>query len=89
MKNILLIALLASATVVEASAQTPTQAGDQTPTQTGKTKKKGKYTAEMYKGTVAKQRRIVTEAAGAQKDKEDDDATSTSTSKSTKDTKKN
>lgn len=75
MKNLLFAALLVGASAVEAAAQAPVLANDPaSTTQTGKPKKR-KYNPELYKGTVAKQRRIVTDANGAQNDKDEDAST--------------
>ncbi|QKG55375.1 hypothetical protein GKZ68_01220 [Hymenobacter sp. BRD128] len=98
MKNILFIALFASATAAKA-APAPTIAAPATVKQTvpaagqapsakemKKIRKQRKQNGpEVYKGTVAEQRRIVTDAPGAEKDKDNDgDETSKKERKSKK-----
>lgn len=79
MKNILFVALLAGATAVEAAPATVNQtspAAGQAPSakEMKRIRKQRKQNGpEVYKGTVAEQRRIVTDAPGAEKD---DDNTS-------------
>ena len=93
MKNILFAALLGgvSALVIApatASAQTMPPAG-QAPSakEMKKIRKARKQNGpEVYKGTVAEQRRIVTDAPGAEKDDENGD---TDTSRKTRKSKKN
>ncbi|WP_460585026.1 hypothetical protein [Hymenobacter arcticus] len=79
MKNILFIALLAGASAAQAapvSVATPVVISQTTPTQEPmsksemrKMKKARKQNGpEVYKGSVAEQRRIVTDAAGAEKE---------------------
>lgn len=84
MKNILFVALLASASAAQAapvSVVAPVTISQTTPTQEPMSKSEMKKMKkarqqngpEVYKGTVAEQRRIVTDAAGAEK--EDGDGT--------------
>jgi hypothetical protein len=79
MKNLLFVALLASATAVEAAPATVSQtapAAGQAPSakEMKKIRKQRKQNGpEVYKGTVAEQRRIVTDAPGAEKDDTDGD----------------
>lgn len=79
MKNILFIALLASASAAQAApapVTAPVVISQTTPSQGPMSKsemKKARKTRqqngpEVYKGTVAEQRRIVTDAAGAEKE---------------------
>jgi hypothetical protein len=79
MKNILLLALLAVATI-EANATT----AGQTPTEkmTKKERKAARQakSPQVYKGTVAEQRRLVTDAPGAES--EDGEGTTTKGKKS-------
>ncbi len=82
MKNILFVALLASASAVQASpvsVATPVAARQTTPTQEPMSKSEAKKMKkvrkqngpEVYKGSVAEQSRIVTDAAGAEKENGD------------------
>ena len=79
MKTLLFAALLASATVAEAAPATVNQtspAAGQAPSakEMRKIRKARKQNGpEVYKGTVAEQRRIVTDAPGAEKDDTDGD----------------
>lgn len=79
MKNILFVALLAGASAAQAapvSVAAPVAVSQTTPTQEPmsksemkKMKKARKQNGpEVYKGSVAEQRRIVTDAAGAEKE---------------------
>lgn len=83
MKSILLLALFASALAFEA---TPALA-QATQEPMSKSAKKARRKArrqngpEVYKGSVAEQRRIVTEAAGAERDDNSGDDTSTKKNK--------
>lgn len=83
MKNILLLALLVGVTALEAQ----TALAQTTPAPTSKKALKEQRKArkqvgpEVYKGTVAEQNRIITDAAGAEKDR-DDNGDDTSTKKS-------
>jgi hypothetical protein len=93
MKNLLLLSLLAVATV-EASAQTtPTSAEATTSaTTTRRTAKERRAdrkskSPEVYKGSVAEQHRLLTDADGA--DKDPDAADDTKPSKKAKHKKKN
>jgi hypothetical protein len=81
MKNLLLLSLLAVATV-EASAQTtPTSTETTTSTSATTTRKTAKErradrkikAPQVYKGSVAEQRRLLTDADGADKDTEGGD----------------
>jgi hypothetical protein len=90
MKNLLLLSLLAVATV-EASAQTtPTSTETETTTSATTTRKSAKQrradrktkAPEVYKGSVAEQRRLLTDAADA--DKDPDGADDTKASKKSK-----
>ena len=82
MRNLLLLALLAVATV-DAHA-----ASSQAPIQSRQERKAARKTArqakapEEYKGGVAEQRRLVTEAAGAESDQDTGDKPSKSKKKS-------
>ena len=89
MKNILFVALFAGASAVQAAPVTPAVAvstaltvsvPSQTPMSKEEMKRQRKQRKqngpEVYKGTVAEQRRIVTDAPGAEKE-DGDDATST------------
>jgi hypothetical protein len=82
MKNLLLLALVAFATI-EANAQT-----SQPTTPMTKAERKAARQAkqpQVYKGSVAERRRMVTDAAGAESDRDgDDDATTTKSSKKSK-----
>ncbi|NML66406.1 hypothetical protein HHL22_14435 [Hymenobacter sp. RP-2-7] len=81
MKNVLALALLAGALAFEALpalAQT-TQEPMSKATKKAQRKARRQNGPEVYKGTVAEQRRIVTDAPGAEKD---DNADDTSTKKS-------
>ena len=80
MKNLLLLSLLAVATV-EASAQTTPTSTETTPSTSATTTRKSakerradrKVKApQVYKGTVAEQRRLLTDAADADNDGGDD-----------------
>ena len=86
MKTILFAALLASVSAVEAApttiavapatiSQTAPAAGQApTPKEMKRIRKQRKQNGpEVYKGTVAEQRRIVTDAPGAEKDDNDGD----------------
>jgi hypothetical protein len=93
MKNILFAALLGGAsalilTPATASAQTTAPAGQAPSAKEMKKirKEREKNGPEVYKGTVAEQRRILTDAPGAEKDDESGDA---STSRKTRKSKKN
>jgi len=99
MKNILFVALLAGASAVEAAPVSPAvavsgavalAAPSQTPMSKADAKRQRKLRKqngpEVYKGTVAEQRRIVTDAPGAEKDDENGD---TDTSRKTRKSKKN
>ncbi len=81
MKNILFAALLAGASAVEAAPLTSSAAlpltikqttPDQAPMSKAELKRRRKLRKqngpEVYKGSVAEQNRIITDAAGAQKD---------------------
>ncbi len=81
MKNILFIALLAAASAVEAAPLTSSAAlpltikqttPDQAPMSKAELKRRRKLRnqngPEVYKGSVAEQNRIITDAAGSQKD---------------------
>ena len=85
MKNILFVALLAGASAVEAAPVSPAvavsgavavAAPSQTPMSKADAKRQRKLRKqngpEVYKGTVAEQRRIVTDAPGAEKDDDSD-----------------
>jgi hypothetical protein len=85
MKNILFVALFAGASAVQAAPVTPsvavskaltTLAPEQTPMSKQDMKRQRKLRKqngpEVYKGTVAEQRRIVTDAPGAEKEDGDD-----------------
>lgn len=85
MKNLLLLSLLAVATV-EASAQTTPAQTDPSTTSTNTAadaKKSAKErradrkvkAPQVYKGTVAEQNRLVTDAAGAEGDQDSADGT--------------
>jgi opacity protein-like surface antigen len=82
MKNFLMLAVLALATI-EASAQT-----SQPTTPMTKAERKAARAAkqpQVYKGTVAERRRMVTDAPGAEGDRDgDDDATTTKSGKKSK-----
>ncbi len=72
MKQFLLLAVLAIA-AVEASAQTAQPSAPMT-----KAERKAAKAAkqpQVYKGTVAERRRVVTDAAGAEGDRDGDDDT--------------
>jgi hypothetical protein len=85
MKNILFVALLAGASAVQAAPVSPSvavstaltvSAPSQTPMSKEEMKRQRKLRKqngpEVYKGTVAEQRRIVTDAPGAEKEDGDD-----------------
>jgi hypothetical protein len=85
MKNILFVALLAGASAVQAAPASPSvavstaltaSAPSQTPMSKEDMKRQRKLRKqngpEVYKGTVAEQRRIVTDAPGAEKEDGDD-----------------
>jgi hypothetical protein len=85
MKNILFAALVASASAVQAAPSSPSvtvatalsvSAPNQTPMSKSEMKRQRKMRKqngpEVYKGTVAEQRRIVTDAPGAEKEDGDD-----------------
>lgn len=85
MKNILFAALVASASAVQAAPVSPSaavataltiSAPSQTPMSKSEMKRQRKMRKqngpEVYKGTVAEQRRIVTDAPGAEKEDGDD-----------------
>lgn len=85
MKNILFVALLAGASAVQAAPVSPSAtvstaltvaAPSQTPMSKADMKRQRKLRKqngpEVYKGTVAEQRRIVTDAPGAEKEDGDD-----------------
>ena len=82
MKNFLMLALVAFATI-EANAQTSQPSAPMT-----KAERKAARQAkqpQVYKGSVAERRRVVTDAAGAEGDRDgDDDATTTKSSKKSK-----
>jgi hypothetical protein len=82
MKNFLMLALVAFATI-EANAQTSQPSAPMT-----KAERKAARQAkqpQVYKGSVAERRRMVTDAAGAESDRDgDDDATTTKSSKKSK-----
>ncbi len=81
MKQFLLLALVAFATV-EASAQT-----SQPTTPMTKAERKAARQAkqpQVYKGTVAERRRVVTDAAGAETDRDGDGVDDAKPSKKTK-----
>jgi hypothetical protein len=94
MKNLLLLSLLAVATV-EASAQTTPTSAEATTTSATTTRKTAKErradrkskSPEVYKGSVAEQHRLLTDADGA--DKDPDAADDTKPSKKAKHKKKN
>lgn len=75
MKNVLVLALFASALAFEAQpalAQT-TQEPMSKATKKAQRKARRQNGPEVYKGSVAEQRRIVTDAAGAEKDDSGED----------------
>lgn len=85
MKNILFVALLAGASAAQAAPTSPStavltaltaSAPSQTPMSKADMKRQRKLRKqngpEVYKGTVAEQRRIVTDAPGAEKEDGDD-----------------
>ena len=93
MKNILFAALLGGAFALviaptTASAQTTPAAGQAPSSKEMKKIRKARKQngPEVYKGTVAEQRRIVTDAPGAEKDDESGD---TDASRKTRKSKKN
>ena len=93
MKNILFAALLGGASALilaptMASAQSTAPAGQAPSAKEMKKirKQREKNGPEVYKGTVAEQRRILTDAPGAEKD---DDNGDVATSRKTRKSKKN
>ena len=90
MKILLLLAFLAGATAVEAAPAAPASTTQAAPGQVPMSKKEMKRKRksrlrngpEVYKGTVAEQSRIITDAAGSEKDK-DGDANETPPTKKT------
>ena len=65
MKNLLLLALLAAATL-EASATTASQTPTEKMTKKERKAARQAKSPQVYKGTVAEQNRVVTDAAGAE-----------------------
>ncbi|MGI4738545.1 MAG: hypothetical protein ACRYG7_25530 [Janthinobacterium lividum] len=97
MKNILLIALLASATTVEAVPLTPPAATplaiaqttpDQAPMSKAELRRRRKLRKqngpEVYKGSVAEQNRIINDVSGAEKEDGEEAPTKGRKSKSKK-----
>jgi hypothetical protein len=82
MKNFLLLALLAVATVGAhaATSQTPTESRQER--KAARKAARQAKTPEVYKGGVAEQRRLVTDAAGAEGDQDTGDKPSKSKKKS-------
>jgi len=81
MKNFLMLALLAVATI-EASAQT---AQPSTPmTKAERKAAKAAKQPQVYKGTVAERRRLLTDAPGAEGDSDSEDGTTTKSGKKSK-----
>jgi len=75
MKNILFVALLAGASAFEAAPATAATTQGQEPATKKEAKRQRKMRKqtgpEVYKGTVAEQSRIVTDAPGAEKEDND------------------
>ncbi len=86
MKKLLMLALVAFATI-EANAQTSQPGTSMTKAERKAERKAAKAAKQpqVYKGSVAERRRMVTDAAGAESDRDgDDDATTTKSSKKSK-----
>ncbi|TDN35953.1 hypothetical protein E4631_04390 [Hymenobacter sp. UV11] len=94
MKNILFVALLAGASAVEAAPltlpatlpltikQTPQEQAPMSKAELKRRRKLRKQNGpEVYKGSVAEQNRIITDAAGSQKDDGEEVTTKTKKSK--------
>jgi len=81
MKNLLLLALLAAATL-EASATTARQEPAEKMSKKERKAARQAKAPQVYKGTVAEQRRVVTDAAGSESDT--GDGTTTKSSKKSK-----
>lgn len=83
MKNILSLALLVgTATLAAQPALAQTGPAPTSKKEMKQQRKARKQTGpEVYKGTVAEQSRIITDAAGSEKDRDESDATSTKKSK--------
>lgn len=79
MKNILLLALLVGFATIEVQpAAAQTSPSTMSKADMKKAKKARKQNGpEVYKGTVAEQRRIVTDAPGAEKENDNGDDTTT------------
>lgn len=84
MKNLLLLALLAATTIGAnaATSQTPADAGSKQARKAARKANRQAKSPEVYKGTVAEQRRLVTDAAGAEGDQDTGDKPSKSKKKS-------
>jgi hypothetical protein len=91
MKNLLLLSLLAVATVEAFAQTTPTSAEANSTTTTATTTRKSAKerradrkakAPQVYKGSVAEQRRLLTDADGADKDPDDAKAAKKSKHKS-------
>ena len=82
MKNLLLLALLAMATV-EASASTKQDGQTPSGTMTKEQRKAARQAKQpqVYKGSVAERRRVLTDANGAENDSDNGDDTSTKSGK--------
>ena len=83
MKNILLLAFLVGATALEAQSALAQTSPAPTSKKEMKQQRKARKQVgpEVYKGSVAEQNRIITDAAGSEKDR-DDNGDDTSTKKS-------
>ncbi|MGI4742196.1 MAG: hypothetical protein ACRYG7_44125 [Janthinobacterium lividum] len=84
MKNLLLLTLLAVATIGANAAthQTPADAGSKQERKAARKAARQAKSPEVYKGTVAEQRRLLTDAAGSESDRDTGDKPSKSKKKS-------
>jgi hypothetical protein len=82
MKNFLMLALVAFATI-EANAQTSQPATTKAERKAERKAARQAKQPQVYKGSVAERRRVLTDAAGSEGDS-DDDATTTKSSKKSK-----
>ena len=88
MKNLLLLAALAIATT-EAATAAPSQTTPGTMTKKERKAARQAKSPQVYKGSVAEQRRLVTDAPGAEGDRDMGDADDTSTKSGKKSKSKN